>query len=112
MQIQYPEYSTYDPEVWKVLSGFWHPVARIGDLDSKPFPVKLLDIPLVIYQTNSKTLSVAVDICPHRGAPLSKGWIERERIICPYHGLEYDHSGQCQRVTASQPQAANCATIN
>ncbi len=111
MQIMYPENSTYDPEVWKILSAFWHPVARLSDLTNKPLPIKLLDVPLVIYQTNIKTISIAVDICPHRGAPLSKGRIERERIICPYHGLEYDHSGQCKRVPASEPHADNCAAI-
>ena len=111
MAILFPEYSTYDLEVWNVLSGFWHPVARKDDLNSKPFSAKLLDIPLVIYQTVNNSISIAVDICPHRGSPLSKGSIERERIICPYHGLEFDKFGQCKRVPASEPHADNCAAI-
>ena len=111
MEVKYPETSSYDLEVWKIMSGFWHPVARVSELNNKPFPVKLLDVSLVIYQINNKTISIALDICPHRGTPLSKGWIERERIICPYHGLEFDKSGQCKRVPASEPHADNCAAI-
>ena len=111
MSVKYPSHTTYDRKVWNVLSGFWHPVARLTDLSDKPFSVKLLDVPLVIYQTDERTISIATDICPHRGAPLSKGWIERKRIICPYHGLEYDKSGQCIRVPASEPHADNCAAI-
>ena len=111
MPVKYPSHSTYDREVWDVLSGFWHPVARLSDLSNEPFPVKLLDVSLVIYQTEETSISIATDICPHRGAPLSKGRIERKRIICPYHGLEYDKSGQCQRVPASEPHADNCAAI-
>ena len=111
MSVKYPSHSTYDREVWDVLSGFWHPVARLSDLSNEPVPVKLLDVSLVIYQTDETSITIATDICPHRGAPLSKGWIERKRIICPYHGLEYDKSGQCQRVPASEPHADNCAAI-
>ena len=73
MEVKYPETSSYDLEVWKIMSGFWHPVARLSELNNKPFPVKLLDVSLVIYQTNNKTISIALDICPHRGTPLSKG---------------------------------------
>jgi phenylpropionate dioxygenase-like ring-hydroxylating dioxygenase large terminal subunit len=36
------------------------------------------------------------NLCPHRFASLSSGrWIDGERLQCPYHGLEFDASGQC-----------------
>ena len=70
MPVKYPSHSTYDRKVWDVLSGFWHPVARLSDLSNEPFPVKLLDVALVIYQTEATSISIATDICPHRGAPL------------------------------------------
>lgn len=36
------------------------------------------------------------DRCPHAGAPLSTGSVVEGRLVCPWHGREYDlASGQC-----------------
>ena len=40
------------------------------------------------------------DKCAHRGAALSVGKIHNERIQCPFHGFEYDKTGQCQLIPA------------
>jgi nitrite reductase/ring-hydroxylating ferredoxin subunit len=54
-------------------------------------------VELVIYRT-SQGISVAQDICPHRGTRLSAGWIEGDSLVCPMHGLCYDHSGNCVKI--------------
>jgi nitrite reductase (NADH) small subunit len=28
--------------------------------------------------------------CPHRGGPLGQGVIENEKVICPWHGWQFD----------------------
>lgn len=34
--------------------------------------------------------------CPHKGAPLSFGWVEQGRVACPMHGWEFDcQTGKC-----------------
>jgi phenylpropionate dioxygenase-like ring-hydroxylating dioxygenase large terminal subunit len=43
------------------------------------------------------------DLCVHRGAALSGGWVEGNCLVCPYHGWQYDTSGQCVKVPANQP---------
>ena len=30
------------------------------------------------------------DVCPHRGAPLSEGFIEGGEVTCPWHGAQFD----------------------
>ena len=35
------------------------------------------------------------DVCIHRGTALSLGSIERDEIVCPYHGWRYDLQGAC-----------------
>jgi nitrite reductase/ring-hydroxylating ferredoxin subunit len=28
--------------------------------------------------------------CPHAGGPLCEGWLEEEKIVCPYHHRKFD----------------------
>jgi vanillate O-demethylase monooxygenase subunit len=50
----------------------------------------------VLYRAGGK-LNAARDICSHRGAaPLSRGWVQGENIICPYHGLHFGTDGRCR----------------
>ena len=46
------------------------------------------------------------DLCIHRGAALSLGWAREGRIVCPYHGWEYDRSGACVRIPSLPEDAA------
>ncbi len=29
------------------------------------------------------------DLCPHRGAPLSEGFIDQEKVFCPWHCFDF-----------------------
>lgn len=59
---------------------------------------RLLDVPIVVYRDlEHGALHALEDRCPHRFAPLSKGRVISEGIQCGYHGLSFDHSGQCVR---------------
>ena len=29
-------------------------------------------------------------VCPHRQAPLAEGWIEGNKVVCPWHSWEFD----------------------
>ena len=36
------------------------------------------------------------EMCPHRGGPLSEGFVEDKVVTCPWHGWQYDvASGAC-----------------
>lgn len=57
----------------------------------------ILNEPIVFFRGSGGVLSAFEDRCPHRGAPLSMGRIAGDRIICGYHGLEFDRTGMCVR---------------
>lgn len=98
-QLELPRDCTFSPEDWRILAQYWYPVARADEVQDKPVPVKLLDMKLVLYRSEGKVV-IARDLCFHRGAPLSKGWVENGEIVCPYHGFRYNCEGKCTAVPA------------
>ncbi|MEI2396015.1 MULTISPECIES: aromatic ring-hydroxylating dioxygenase subunit alpha [Paenibacillus] len=98
-QLELPRDCTFSPEDWHILAQYWYPVARADEVQDKPVPVKLLDMKLVLYRSEGKVV-IARDLCFHRGAPLSKGWVENGEIVCPYHGFRYNCEGKCTAVPA------------
>ena len=98
-----PQCSQFDPNAWNILAQHWYPVVQIQDVTTQPQQVQLLDVKMAIYKTESGEIHLVRDICPHRGVPLSKGWVEGENIVCPYHGLNYNAQGKCVKIPA-QPE--------
>jgi phenylpropionate dioxygenase-like ring-hydroxylating dioxygenase large terminal subunit len=104
--IKLPRNCTFSPTDWQALAPFWYPVAFSHEVTTeKPYGTRLLDERLVIYRVSDGTVVAARDLCLHRGAPLSLGWIESDRLTCPYHGVQYDRTGQCVCIPA-EPNAA------
>lgn len=98
-EMQLPRGCTFTPGDWQVLSAYWYPVAIAGEIRDKPVAVTLLDMKLVCFRSGGQIV-VARDLCFHRGAPLSLGWIEQDEIVCPYHGFRYNCEGVCTSVPA------------
>jgi vanillate O-demethylase monooxygenase subunit len=92
-----PPHSAIREADWLVLSSFWHPIAFAHEVGDEPIAAKLLDVDLVVYRT-SAGISVARDVCPHRGTRLSRGKVADDMLICPMHGLHFDAAGQCRRI--------------
>jgi phenylpropionate dioxygenase-like ring-hydroxylating dioxygenase large terminal subunit len=99
-----PRNCTFVESDWRVLANFWYPVAVADKVKDKPVSATLLDQKLVLYRT-SQGISVANDLCLHRGVPLSLGWVEEDSLVCGYHGFRYNAQGQCTRIPA-HPGAA------
>ncbi len=78
-----PQCSQFEPSDWNILAQHWYQVARIQDVTTQPLQVQLLDVKMAIYRTEKGEIHLVRDICPHRGVPLSKGWVEGENIVCP-----------------------------
>jgi vanillate O-demethylase monooxygenase subunit len=94
-----PRHCTFSPSDWAVLAAHWHPVALAAEVTDRPVAARLLDQDLVLYRTPAG-ITVAADLCAHRGAPLSMGKVRDGRITCAYHGYCYDGDGRCTLVPA------------
>lgn len=75
---------------------FWQPVMRARDLPAgRPKPLEILGEKFTIYRGNGGVAHVVAYRCPHRGTPLSLGWVEGDTLRCRYHGWRFDGDGRC-----------------
>ncbi|HUG77911.1 MAG TPA: aromatic ring-hydroxylating dioxygenase subunit alpha [Burkholderiales bacterium] len=58
----------------------------------------ILGEPVVLYRRQDGRPVALEDRCCHRQAPLSMGKLTGDIVQCPYHGLQFDPTGQCVRV--------------
>lgn len=56
---------------------------------------RILDFPLLLLRGADGLVSVLVDRCPHRFAPLSLGYFDGTIVTCKYHGLGFTRDGAC-----------------
>jgi phenylpropionate dioxygenase-like ring-hydroxylating dioxygenase large terminal subunit len=56
---------------------------------------------MVAWRAPTGQVTVMSDLCPHRGVALSAGKLTGDCIQCPFHGFEYDHSGDCRFIPAN-----------
>jgi phenylpropionate dioxygenase-like ring-hydroxylating dioxygenase large terminal subunit len=88
----------------EVLLNQWHVVAYSHELVAeKLLPITLLERDLVAWRDRDGVAHVWEDLCVHRGARLSKGFIQDNTVVCPYHGWRYDGTATCVFMPA-EPQ--------
>lgn len=96
-----PRDCTFSATDWSILARYWHPVAFSRDVDTTPVGVRLLDERIALYRLADGEIVAARDLCVHRGAPISLGFIKGDEIVCRYHGLHYNKSGACTLIPAN-----------
>lgn len=87
-----------------VLRRVWYPVMPMAHLAEGPKPFRLLGTDLVLWASDGQPVAM-LDRCCHRTARLSRGLYARGRLICGYHGWEYDARGKVVRVPQSRDGA-------
>lgn len=86
---------------------FWHPVLRLKDLNKRPVKANFCGREIVIFRSQDGQLGALDDCCPHRRMRLSKGKIQKNRLMCPYHGWSYDSNGK--GASPGNPKMRPCA---
>jgi len=92
-----------------LLARYWHPIATTGELHDNPVrPVKLLGVPLTLFQDRQGRLGLIQQRCAHRRVDLKWGIPQNDGLRCAYHGWTYDVNGQCV-AQPSEPNASRFA---
>lgn len=83
----------------------WTPVLPATSLQNgKPQRVEIDGVGLVVCKTGDGEVSAFGEFCPHLAAPMADGWVDRGRIVCPWHGSRFDvDSGEVLRGPAAAP---------
>jgi vanillate O-demethylase monooxygenase subunit len=91
----------------------WYVAATSDELDGGLLGRRLLDTPVVLYRLSSGEIVAMEDRCVHRAYPLSAGRLEGDRLVCGYHGFQYDSDGACVNVPSQDnvPQGACVRTF-
>jgi len=84
----------------------WYAILESNEIKKgKIIGVTRMGEKLVVWRNGKRELSVMSDKCPHRGVALSVGKLIGSCIQCPFHGFEYDSSGNCTLVPANGSNA-------
>jgi len=77
----------------------WYVACTPDDIASKPLGRQICGERMAFYRTASGQVAAVEDFCPHRGAPLSLGYVADGQLVCGYHGLVMG----CDGKTVSMP---------
>jgi 5,5'-dehydrodivanillate O-demethylase oxygenase subunit len=77
-----------------LLRKYWHPILLSSELPPRSSRlIRLLGDEILLFRLEEGDLGVIPAHCPHRGASLAYGFIERDGIRCAYHGWKFRRDG-------------------
>jgi phenylpropionate dioxygenase-like ring-hydroxylating dioxygenase large terminal subunit len=97
----------------RLMRCYWQPAALVDELSGERAvkPVRLLGESLVLFRDGQGRHGLIERACPHRGADLAFGRLERAGLRCSFHGWLFDVTGQCRDTPAEPEGSPLCANI-
>lgn len=90
------------------LKEHWHPVCFSSKLPKDTMVcVELFNEDWVVLRDENGSPACLMDECAHRACPLSAGSVVDGEAQCPYHGWQYNSSGQCTKM----PSTVQCKGV-
>lgn len=83
----------------------WTPVLPEAELpaDQRLKRVEVDGVGVVVCR-DGEQVSAFAGLCPHLAAPMADGWLDRGRVVCPWHGSQFDvQTGAVVRGPAASP---------
>jgi vanillate O-demethylase monooxygenase subunit len=77
----------------------WYVACTPDEFVDKPLGRQICGERMVFYRGANGRVAALEDFCPHRGAPLSLGFVRDGNLVCGYHGLRMG----CDGKTVSMP---------
>jgi len=80
------------------LKDTWYVACTPDEIADKPLGRRICGEPMVLFRGAGGEVSALEDFCPHRGAPLSLGFVRDGQLVCGYHGLTLGADGRCAKM--------------
>ena len=80
------------------LRNAWYVAATLDEIADKPLGRQICGERVVVYRLSDGSVAALEDFCPHRGAPLSLGFVQDDRLVCGYHGLAVGCTGKAEHM--------------
>ncbi|TFJ87048.1 hypothetical protein NSK_001382 [Nannochloropsis salina CCMP1776] len=77
----------------------WLAVCHSSSLKKKELKkIWVDDKPICLFRAASGEVKAISDICLHRAAALSDGWLDGDLVVCPYHAYKFDGEGKLRYI--------------
>src|SRR3546814_15024760 len=86
----------------------WYVACTPDESDSKPLGRMICGERIVFYRGHEGRVTAVEDFCPHRGAPLSLGFVEDGNLVCGYHGVVMGSDGSTVSMTGQRVRGFPC----
>ena len=94
------ELSNFADHNTPLIKNCWYVAALSKDISREILAKQLLGVQVALYRTLAGQVVAVRNRCPHRSFPLAKGKLEGDTLICGYHGMQFNPSGQCVKMPA------------
>jgi len=82
-------------EMRMMLLNTWYVACSSDELALRPLGRRVCNQAIAFYRDGDGRPRAVDDFCPHRGAPLSLGFVRDGNLVCGYHGLVMGGDGRC-----------------
>ena len=86
----------------------WYVACTPDEIADKPLGRQICGEKMVFYRGHGGEVAAVEDFCPHRGAPLSLGYVDNGNLVCGYHGLVMGGDGRTVEMPGQRVRGFPC----
>jgi len=90
------------------LKNTWYVACTPDEFEDKPLGRQICGERIVFYRGKEGKAAAVENFCPHRGAPLSLGYVEDGLLVCGYHGLKMGCDGKTEAMPGQRVEGFPC----
>ncbi len=99
MNAKAPSPYTIEKKVWpERYARGWHVIGKPEDFSNEPQMLNYFGVRLAAYRGEDGNVIVLDAYCPHMGADLSKGTVNGNSLVCPFHSWSWGSDGVCDHI--------------
>jgi phenylpropionate dioxygenase-like ring-hydroxylating dioxygenase large terminal subunit len=87
-----------------LIKNYWYLICPASEVKDQIITKTFHGQKIIIFRDKEGNLSALEDRCCHRNVQLSLGYLREGRVVCGYHGWEYDSKGNCVLIPSQLPE--------